>query len=98
MIRTELDQVVRCAEKSTTDTTTVNNNERGGHQRLVARVVVLDDDEDEEDEEGDERKGGAEGAKGQVKGAATKEPAGTGTLDQGALTESAPASPSPTSW
>ena len=54
MIRTELDQVVRCAEKSTTDTNTVNNNERGGHQRLVARVVVLDDDEDEDEEEDEE--------------------------------------------
>ena len=55
MIRTELDQVVRCAEKSTTDTnTTTNNNERGGHQRLVARVVVLDDDEEDEEEEEEE--------------------------------------------
>jgi hypothetical protein len=54
MIRTELDQVVRCAEKSTDTTTTTHNNERGGHQRLVARVVVLDDDEDEEEDEEDE--------------------------------------------
>ena len=54
MIRTGMDQVVRCAEKSTTDTTTVKNDERGGHQRLVARVVVLEDDEDEEDEDEDE--------------------------------------------
>jgi hypothetical protein len=54
MIRTELDQVVRCAEKSTTDTNTNNNDERGGHQRLVARVVVLDDDDDEEEDEDEE--------------------------------------------
>jgi hypothetical protein len=54
MIRTELDQVVRCAEKSTDTTTATHNNERGGHQRLVARVVVLDDEEDEEEDEEDE--------------------------------------------